>query len=81
MQDATGGPPTYEDADLWAVGLELTFSVLADADGSFTPVYNPSERLPMAYIVDRDGVIVWNEAGGTGSLEEMESVVLDLLGP
>jgi len=28
--------------------------------------------LPVAYIIDTDGVVAWAEAGGSGGLEEME---------
>lgn len=35
--------------------------------------------LPMAYIIDKNGIIIWSEAGGAGGLEEIENQVLMLL--
>lgn len=35
--------------------------------------------LPMAYIIDQEGVVTWTEAG-SGGIDEMESEVLLLLG-
>ena len=78
-QDRRGLTPTQQDAELWATELELAFPVLADVDGTFWPVWNPREVLPMAYIIDRDGVLVWKEAGGAGGLGEMEAVVVETL--
>ena len=78
-QDGSGQIPDPEDAALWADELGLTFPVLADVDGDFYPLWDPTGVLPMAYIIDRDGVIVWAEAGGSGGLEEIEGTVLDLL--
>ena len=78
-QDASGGLPDADDAALWAEGLGLTFPVLADADGEFYPVWDPQGILPMAYIIDQDGVVTWSEAGGAGGLAEMEEEVLGLL--
>ena len=78
-QDAGGQPPDSDDASLWADGLGLTFPVLADVDGEFYPIWDPMGVLPMAYIIDRDSVIVWAEAGGSGGLEEIRSEVEALL--
>jgi peroxiredoxin len=80
VQDASGLPPDSDDAALWADGLGLTFPVLADEDGEFYPVWDPMGVLPMAYVIDQDGVVAWAEAGGAGGLEEMEAQVVTLLG-
>jgi len=70
--------PTSEDAELWASGLGLTYPVLADVDGEFFPEWDPDEILPMAYIIDQDGVITWKEPG-SHSVEAIEDEVLLLL--
>ena len=79
VQDASGQTPSTDDAALWADGLGLTFPVLADVDGEFYPVWDPLGVLPVAYIIDQDGVVAWAEAGGSGGLEEMEQEVVELL--
>ena len=79
VQDAGGQLPEPDDAALWAENLGLTFPVLADVDGEFYPVWDPRGVLPMAYIIDRDGVVVWAEAGGSGGLDEMRAQVEALL--
>lgn len=78
-QDASGGLPDASDAELWADSLGLSFPVVADADGTFFPLWDPQGVLPMAYIIDQDGVVRWSEAGGAGGLEEMEQEVLALM--
>jgi len=78
-QDQYGDPAQPEDAALWKDGLDLTFPVLADTDGSFYAEWDPRNVLPMAYIIDQDGVVAWKEAGGSGGLAEMEEQVLLLL--
>lgn len=78
-QDRTGQTPDVEDAALWADGLGLTFPVLADVDGEFYPVWDPDGVLPVTYIIDQDGVVVWAELGGSGGLDEMESLIVGLL--
>lgn len=79
IQDGVGATPNVEDAELWASELGLTYPVLADVDGEFFPVWDPDVVLPMAYIIDADGVVAWAEAGGSGGLAEMEEEVLALL--
>ncbi len=79
IQDAVGGPPDVDDAATWADGLGLTYPVLADVDGEVFEVYNPDVVLPLAYLVDRDGVVAWGEAGGTGNLDEIRDRVDALL--
>lgn len=79
IQDGVGATPTVDDAGLWASELGLTYPVLADVDGTFFPVWDPDVVLPMAYIIDADGVVAWAEAGGSGGLDEMEAEVLALL--
>ena len=79
IQDSSGYPATAEDAAIWADELELTFPVLADSTGSFNETWNPDMVLPMAYIIDKNGIIIWSEAGGAGGLEEIENQVLMLL--
>ncbi len=79
IQDGTGQLPDDDDAALWAEGLGLSFPVVADEDGSFQPVWDPDLVLPVAYVVDPDGVVAWGEVGGAGGLEEMEAQVLALL--
>jgi hypothetical protein len=79
IQDSSGYPATAEDAALWADELELTFPVLADSTGSFNETWNPDLVLPMAYIIDKDGIVVWAEAGGAGGLEEIKNQILMLL--
>ena len=79
-QDALGGAPTTDDAALWADELGLTYTVLADVDETFYLVWDPLGVLPVAYIIDRNGVVAWGEAGGSGGLEEIEKEVLRLLG-
>ena len=78
-QDGAGQIPDSEDAAEWADELGLTFPVLADADGTFFPIWDPELVLPVAYIIDQDGVISWAEAGGAGGLPEMESQIVALL--
>lgn len=79
VQNAVGGPPTTADAALWLEQMELTFPVLADPTGSFYETWDPDGILPVSYIVDRDGVVAWGEAGGTGRLEEIEAQITALL--
>ena len=78
-QDQQGQPAQPEDAALWKEVLELTFPVLADTDGAFYAQWNEPNVLPMAYIIDAQGVVAWNEAGGASGLDEMEEQVLLLL--
>lgn len=68
-----------DDAALWADGLGLTFPVLADVNGEFYPVWDPEGVLPVTYIIDQDGVVVWAEIGGAGGLDDMEDLVAELL--
>lgn len=77
-QDASGRAPTIDDAALWADELGLTNIVLADVDETFFPEWDPLGILPVAYLLDRDGVVTWVEPG-TGGLEEMEAEVMRLL--
>lgn len=79
VQSASGGPATSDDAALWAEHLELTFPVLADPTGEFFETWDPAGVLPMAYIIDQEGVVAWAEAGGAGGLEEIEVQVTALL--
>jgi hypothetical protein len=79
IQDAVGDTPVPEDAELWASELGLTYPVLADVDGEFFVVWDPKVVLPMAYIIDADGVVAWAEAGGSGGLDEIEAEVTFLL--
>lgn len=37
-------------------------------------------RSPWAYVLDRDGVVAWAEAGGSGGLAEIEEQVVSILG-
>jgi len=53
--------------------------VLADVDGDFYPLWDPDGVLPVAYVIDQDGVVAWSEAGGAGGLDEMEAQVVALL--
>lgn len=53
--------------------------MLADVDGEFYPLWDPEGVLPVAYIVDRDGVVAWAEAGGSGGLTEIEEQVVAIL--
>jgi hypothetical protein len=80
VQDARGGPPTADDAALWAEQLQLSFPVLADPTGEFFEAWDPAGILPTSTIIDRDGVITWTEAGGAGGLERIEAEILTLLG-
>lgn len=77
VQDAVGRPPDADDADLWAEDLGLTYTVVADVDEEFFPVWDPQNFLPVAYIIDADGVVAWYELGG--DLDEMEEQVSALL--
>ena len=79
IENLYGEVPTAEDAALWQEGLELTFPVAADVDGSFAPVWDPEGVLPMAYILDRDGVIIWREAGGTENGDEAGGLYTELV--
>jgi len=79
IHDAVGETPDTDDAALWADGLGLTYPVLADVDADFYPVWDPDEVLPVTYIIDREGIVRWAEAGGTGQLEEIEAFIVDLL--
>lgn len=54
--------------------------MLADIDGEFYPIWDPEGVLPVAYILDRDGVVAWAEAGGSGGLSEIEEQVVSILG-
>jgi len=80
VQNASGGLPTSDDAALWGEELELTFPVLADPSGSFYETWDPAGILPVAFIIDPEGVVAWSEAGGAGGLEEIEAQVTALLG-
>lgn len=79
VQNGSGGPPTTSDAALWAEQMELTFPVLSDPTGSFYATWDPDGVLPVAYIIDREGVVAWGEAGGAGGLEEIEAQIKALL--
>ena len=79
VQDASGGPATSDDAARWAEQLELTFPVLADPTGEFFETWDPAGVLPVAYIIDQEGVVAWSEPGGAGGLEEIEAQVTALL--
>ncbi|GEM_PF-2700048 len=79
-QDLYGDPPTPEVADLWAEYLELTYPVLADTDGAFWDTWNPEGILPIAYVIDPEGVIVYAKAGGgPNELTELEETIDGLL--
>jgi peroxiredoxin len=80
-QNAEGLTPDADDAQLFADVLGLSFPVLADSDGEFWPVWNPESVLPITIIIDADGEVVWNEAGGTSNIEGIEEMVLSLLNP
>ena len=79
IQDGVGGPPDVDDAELWASDLGLTYPVLADVDGDVFATWNPDVVLPLAYILDEDGVVRWGEPGGSGRLDEIQSTVDELL--
>ncbi len=79
VQDARGGTARVADAELWASGLELTYTVVADVDGEVFQTWDPRSVLPMAYIIDQEGVVTWAEAGGSGGLDEIDSQVSRLL--
>ena len=59
--------------------MELSFPVLADTTGEFFEEWDPLGALPMAYIIDQEGVIVWVEIGGSDALEEIEEQILMLI--
>ena len=80
VQNGAGAPAGPEDAETWATELGLTFPVLADPVGEFYATWDPDEVLPVAYIIDEKGVVLWGEAGGAGGLEEMEDQIKDALG-
>lgn len=80
VQNGSGGPPTTSDAAQWAEQMELSFPVLSDPTGAFYATWDPAGVLPVSYILDRDGVVVWGEAGGAGGLEEIEAQITALLG-
>lgn len=67
------------DAASWAQEMELTLPVLADTDGTFYDVWDPEGVLPVTYIVDPAGVVVFGEAQGTESLEALEAQIIELL--
>jgi peroxiredoxin len=77
VQDAVGAVPVVDDANIWADGLGLTFPVLADVHGEFYPIWDPEDVLPIAFIIDRDRVITYAEAGGSD--EEFETLVIEAL--
>lgn len=79
VQGTTGAPSTAEDAALWVEYLELTFPVLADPTGEFFAAWDPEGFLPVIFIIDQTGVVVWAEAGGTGGLDEIQEMFLPLL--
>lgn len=78
-QDLQGGTPTQQDAVDWAEQLGLTFPVVADINGEVYPVWDPENVLPMTWLLDRGGVIAWENAGGVGDLSEIENQVQALL--
>ena len=75
VQGGQGEPAVPADAQSWATALGLTFPVLADPVGDFYSTWDPDEVLPVAYIIDKNGVVLWGEAGGAGGLEEIESQI------
>ncbi len=79
VQDARGDLPKPEHARQWAEQLGLTYPVLADPEGTFYEVWNPLQVLPVAYVVDSEGVVAWAKAGGAGGLMEIEAQILRLL--
>jgi len=78
VQDARGLAPDPEDADLWAEDLGLTYTVVADEGQAFFPAWDPEGILPVAYLIDEDGVVAWREFGGDlDAIEEQVSALLD----
>ena len=72
-----GGRPTTEDAVAWRTTLGLTYDTLVDEVGTFTAEWNPDERVPMAYVLGRDGAVLLKHTGG--GVDEVVDVALDEL--
>jgi hypothetical protein len=79
VHDTFGDTATEVSAGQWAQQLELSFPVFADTTGAFFAEWDPEGVLPVAYIIDRDGIVVWTQAGGSSELEAIESQVSALL--
>jgi len=63
MQNVGGQPPTVEETAEWRDSFDLSYPVLADTEGSWEGVYIPDGESFATYLIDRDGVIIWQEYG------------------
>ncbi len=80
VQDESGNAPTPDDAALWQDELGLTFVVLADADETFWPAWDPDGVLPTTAVADPGGRVLWYEAGGTTDEQaQIEAIVVAAL--
>ena len=79
VHDTYGDTATQTSALLWATQLDLSFPVVADTTGEFFTTWDPDGVLPLAYVIDRDGVVRWTQAGGSSELETIEAQVSALL--
>lgn len=76
-----GEPPTAETAALWAEELDLTYAVLYDAEQDFAARWNPLGTVPEAFVLDREGRVVWNRSRSefVDLMGELEAVVVQEL--
>lgn len=80
VQDLNGESPTAEDAGSWKEALELSYPVLADADGEFFASYGSGQDVFVFYVIDRDGLIAWRATReDADTLETIRSEVEGLL--
>ncbi|MBX2802940.1 MAG: TlpA family protein disulfide reductase [Myxococcales bacterium] len=81
-QDLFAGPATLQDAGDWVDATKATHPVVADTTGKVQWEWSRDPNnvvIPMTYIIDQDGVIIWFGAGDHHA-PRMEEVVAELLG-
>lgn len=80
VENSSGQPPESKEAASWKESLSLTYPVLADIDGEFFSTYGGGDEVFVFYLIDRDGVIVWQETReGPDTLQRIRDQVETLL--
>ena len=70
-EDLSGNPPDSADAEAWADQFGLTYTVLADTEGTWYDTWVvPTGAQFTTVVIDRDGTIVWKKIGETASADD-----------